>query len=113
MRQLVADRQCNEEAWKKWEIGKKTARGLLRLGRAVGCKGSKTSELGEDSSNSVSTETAENQAQQTKSKVAKREANEAWEEMKKGGRPRCTFWQVLCTLFLSRPLLMIMIGGQL
>ena len=84
VRQLAADRRRNEDVRKKREAGKKAAGGSLRLGRIVECKGSKASGLGEEFSNLGSAGTAEHQAQQTKSEVAKREANAAWEEMKKG-----------------------------
>ena len=87
-RQLAADRRRDEEARKKREAGKKTTGGSSKSGRAVVArKGSKASGLGEDISDSESAGTAEHQARQTKSEVAKREANEAWEEMKKGRAP--------------------------
>ena len=50
-------------------------------------KGSKASGLGEDFSDSGSAGMAEHRARQTKSEVTKREANEVWEEMKKGQAP--------------------------
>ena len=107
MRQLAADRRCNEDAWRKREAGKKATGGSSKPGRAmVARKGSKASGLGEDFSNSGSAETAENQGRQTKSEVAKREANEAWEEMKKGRVP-VGYILVSPILFLSRSLLTI------
>ena len=75
-------------------------------------KGSKASGLGEDFSDSGSAGTVEHRARQTKSEVAKQEANEAWEEMKKGRVP-VGYILVSPILFLSRSLLMILIGGQL
>ena len=87
-KQLAADRRRDEEAWKKREAGKKTAGGSSKPGRAVVArKGSKASGLGEGFSDSGSAGTAEHRARETKSEVAKREANEAWEEMKKGRAP--------------------------
>jgi hypothetical protein len=87
-RQLAADRRRNEDARTKREAGKKAAGGSSKPGRAVVArKGSKASGLGEDISDSGSAGTAEHRARQTKSEVAKREANEAWEEMKKGRAP--------------------------
>ena len=80
MRQLAAN--CRR---KKRDAGKKAAGSLLRQGRAVVAW--KVSGLGEDFSDSGSAGTAENQGRQTKSEVVKREANEAWEEMKKGRAP--------------------------
>ena len=78
----------DEEARKKWEAGKKTTGSSSKPGRAVVVrKGSKASGLGEDVSDSGSAGTAEHQARQTKSEVTKWEANEAWEEMKKGRAP--------------------------
>ena len=87
-KQLVADRRRDEEVWKKQEAGKKTTGGSSKQGRAVVAqKGSKASGLGEDFSDSGSAGTAEHRARQTKSEVTKREANKAWEEMKKGQVP--------------------------
>ena len=87
-KQLVADRRRDEEVWKKQEAGKKTTGGSSKQGRAVVAqKGSKASGLGEDFSDSGSAGTAEHRARQTKSEVTKQEANEAWEEMKKGQAP--------------------------
>jgi hypothetical protein len=87
-KQLAADRRRDEEARKKREAGKKTTGGSSKPGRAVVArKGSKASGLGEDVSDSGSAGTAEHRARQTKSEVTKREANEAWEEMKKGRAP--------------------------
>ena len=87
-RQLAADRRRNEDARTKREAGKKAAGGSSKPGRAVVArKGSKASGLGEDVSDSGSAGTAEHRARQTKSEVTKREANEAWEEMKKGRAP--------------------------
>ena len=83
----MADRRHNEHRWKKREGGKKATRGLSRLGRAVGHKGSKASGLGEDFSNSGSVGTAENQGHKTKLEASKCEANEAWEEIKRGRVP--------------------------
>ena len=87
-KQLAADRRRDEEARKKREAGKKTTGGSSKSGRAVVArKGSKASGLGEDISDSGSAGTAEHRSRQTKSEVTKREANEAWEEMKKGRAP--------------------------
>ena len=113
MRQLAADRRRNEDARTKREAGKKAAGGSSKPGRAVVArKGSKASGLGEDISDSGSAGTAEHRARQTKSEVAKREANQAWEEMKKGQAP-VRYILVSPILFLSRSLLMILIGGRL
>ena len=87
VRQLAVDRRHDEEGRRKQETGKRAARGSLKQGRAVGHKGLKASGLGEDFSNSGSAGTVEHQARQTKSEVTKWEANEAWEEMKKGRAP--------------------------
>lgn len=112
-RQLAADRQRNEDVRKKQETGKKVAGGSARLARAIMArKGSKVSGLGEELSDSGSAGTANNQAQQTKSEVAKREAHKVWEEMKKGWAPT-GYILVSPTLFLSQSLLTTMIGGQL
>ena len=87
-RQLAADRRRNKDGRKKWEGGKKPARGSSRPGRAmVAQKGSKASGLGEDFSDSGSAGTVEHQGQETKSEVVKREANEVWEEIKRGRAP--------------------------
>ena len=75
-------------------------------------KGSKASRLGEDFSNSGSAGTAEHRTRQTKLEVAKREANEAWEEMKKGQAP-IGYVLVSPTMFFPQPLLIIMTGGRL
>ena len=75
-------------------------------------KGSKASGLGEDFSDLGLAGTAEHRARQTKSEVAKREANEVWEEMKKGRAP-AGYNLVSPTLFFSRSLLTILIGGRL
>ena len=112
-RQLAADRRRNEDARTKWEAGRKAAGGLSKPGRAVVArKGLKASGLGEDFSDSGSAGTVEHRARQTKSEVAKREAKEAWEEMKKGRAP-VGYILVSPILFLSRSLLMILIGGRL
>ena len=87
-RQLAAGRRRDEETRKKREAGKKATGSSSKPGRAVVArKGSKASGLGEDVSDSGSAGTAEHRARQTKSEVTKREANEAWEEMKKGRVP--------------------------
>ena len=87
-RQLAAGRRREEETRKKREAGKKTTGSSSKPGRAVVArKGSKASGLGEDVSDSGLAGTAEHRARQTKSEVTKREANEAWEEMKKGQAP--------------------------
>ena len=106
-RQLVADCQCNEEGQKKWEAGKKATRNSLRPGGAMEHKGSKASRLGEEFSNLGLARTAENQAQQTKSEVAK---HKVWEEIKRGQAP---MGYILVSLVLSLlwPLLTISIGG--
>ena len=112
-KQLAADCRRDEEVRKKREAGKKTAGGSSKPGRTVVArKGSKASGLGEDVSDSGSAGTADNRARQTKSEVAKREANEAWEEMKKGRVP-VGYILVSPILFLSRLLLTILIGGRL
>ena len=88
MKQLVMDRRRDEEARRKREAGRKATGGSSKQGRAVVArKGLKASGLGEDVSDSGSAGTAEHRARQTKSEVTKREANEAWEEMKKGRAP--------------------------
>ena len=87
-RQLAMDRRRDEEARRKREAGRKAAGGSSKQGRAVVAqKGSKASGLGEDVSDSGLAGTAEHRARQTKSEVTKREANEAWEEIKKGRAP--------------------------
>ena len=112
-RQLAADRRHNEDARKKREAGKKAAGGSSKPGRAVvAWKGSKASGLEEDFSDSESAGTAEHQARQTKSEVAKQEANEAWEEMKKGRAP-AGYILVSQTLLFLLFLLTISIGGRL
>jgi hypothetical protein len=82
------DRRHDEEARRKREAGRKAAGGSSKQGRAVvAWKGSKVSGLGEDVSDSGTAGTVEHWVRQTKSEVTKREANKAWEEMKKGRAP--------------------------
>ena len=72
--------------------------------------GSKASGLGEDFSDLGSGGTAEHRARQTKSEVAKQEANEAW-EMKKGRAP-AGYNLVSQTWFFLLSLLTISTGGR-
>ena len=90
------DRRHDEEVRKKWEAGNK----------AVG------SGLGEEFSDSGSAGTAEHQARQMKLEVVKREANEVWEEMKKGQAP-AGYNLVSPILFFFLLLLTTLIGGRL
>ena len=99
--------------WKKQETGKKATGGSSRPGRAVVArKGLMVSGLGEDFSDLGSAGTTENQVCQVRSEVVKREANEVWEEMKKGQAPT-GYILVSPILFLFQPLLTIMIGRGL